>query len=64
MHRGCSLLLEVAEGMLYLHNIGIVHLDIKSPNILLSSNGHPKLADVGLAKMLQSKTHLSSGPHE
>ena len=47
--------LIVAETILavnYLHNIGIIHHDIKPENILITSKGHFKLSDFGLSKTL------------
>jgi serine/threonine protein kinase len=45
----------VAQGLAYLHhecNPPIAHLDIKPQNILLNEYYTPKLADFGLAKIL------------
>lgn len=39
----------ILKGLEYLHDQGIVHFDIKSANILLDSQYHPKIADFGLA---------------
>ncbi|XP_053131483.1 ribosomal protein S6 kinase-related protein isoform X2 [Hemicordylus capensis] len=36
----------------YLHNVGIVHRDVKMENILLDERGHLKLTDFGLARHL------------
>lgn len=44
--------LDVARGLSYLHSRGIVHLDVKSVNILLSKNFEAKLADVGTSRAL------------
>ena len=37
--------MDVAQGLYYLHSNGIVHLDIKSPNIMLTDSWQAKIAD-------------------
>lgn len=44
--------LRVLQGLKYLHDRHILHRDIKSDNILVSSNGGIKLADFGYATQL------------
>ncbi|KAM6298930.1 receptor-interacting serine/threonine-protein kinase 1 isoform 1-T1 [Aegotheles albertisi] len=41
--------LEITEGMLYLHEQGFVHKDLKPENILVDENFHIKIADLGVA---------------
>ena len=41
---------QVCEGLGQAHAAGIIHRDIKPGNILLTSDGVPKLADFGLAR--------------
>ncbi|KAJ7083618.1 kinase-like domain-containing protein, partial [Mycena belliarum] len=44
-----SCLLEIAQGLQYLHSQCIVHGDIRGTNILVDDDGHPRLADFGLS---------------
>ncbi|XP_026191609.1 probable serine/threonine-protein kinase DDB_G0267514 [Cyclospora cayetanensis] len=45
---------EVALGMSYLHEKGVMHCDLKSPNILLTNNGEVRLCDFGLATIVEA----------
>jgi TolB-like protein len=48
-----ELLVGVADAVAIAHEAGILHRDIKPENILLAKNGYAKLADFGLAKLLE-----------
>ena len=43
---------QVAEGLSRAHEANMVHRDIKSDNIMVPRDGHAKLLDFGLAKLL------------
>jgi serine/threonine protein kinase len=49
-----ELLAGVAEGLAAAHEAGILHRDIKPENILVAKNGYAKLADFGLAQLLEA----------
>ena len=49
-----DILLQMAEALRYVHSQGIVHLDIKPENFLLSDDGQVKLTDFALARRLPS----------
>ena len=42
---------ETVLALKYLHEIGVVHRDMKPDNMLISNQGHIKLTDFGLSRM-------------
>jgi len=52
-----SILMQILEGIHFLHNNGIIHRDLKPQNILMVKRGNefvPKITDFGISKQLDT----------
>ncbi len=52
---------SLAGALAYVHTVGIVHRDIKPSNILISTSGEAKLADFGIARMMDDTGFTVAG---
>lgn len=52
---------QVAQGLAYAHEHGIVHRDVKPSNIMVIHDGHVKITDFGIARMTSSTVQTQAG---
>lgn len=50
---------EMCLAMKYIHSKDIVYRDVKPENILIGLDGHIKIADFGLSKILKNSDPLA-----
>jgi len=56
-HKALPIFLEILDTVAYLHNNGILHLDIKSNNIMIQPDGKIKLIDLGIASRMSDASN-------
>jgi serine/threonine protein kinase len=56
-----NLVAEIVVGITVLHNFGIVYRELKPENLLITEEGHIKLTDYGLSKVIiENKQSIST----
>ncbi|MDR1882218.1 MAG: serine/threonine protein kinase [Prevotella sp.] len=55
--KALPLFLEILDTVAYLHNNGILHLDIKSNNVMMQPGGKIKLIDLGIASRMSDASN-------
>ncbi|XP_061353252.1 LEAF RUST 10 DISEASE-RESISTANCE LOCUS RECEPTOR-LIKE PROTEIN KINASE-like 1.4 isoform X2 [Gastrolobium bilobum] len=62
-HTRLNIAIETATSLVFLHNSGIIHRDVKASNILLEESFRVKVADFGLSRYFPDfVTHVSTVP--
>jgi len=56
-----SIAAQIAEGLAYAHQRGVVHRDVKPANIMVLANGPVKITDFGIARMRGSRDLTQTG---
>jgi len=52
---------QVALGLAYAHEHGIIHRDVKPSNIMVLRDGHAKITDFGIARMASASVRTQTG---
>ena len=54
-----SLVKQIAEAVQYAHERGVIHRDLNPSNVMIDEQGHPKIVDFGLARVIAFDSSLS-----
>src|SRR3712207_2581597 len=57
--RAATVAVDVADALAFAHEHGVVHRDVKPGNVMLTSSGHVKVADFGIARAVSAAENLT-----
>ena len=61
LDQAIKIVAQVAKGLGYAHEKGIVHRDVKPSNVMVDKDGHTKITDFGIARMVSSAVRTQTG---
>ena len=61
VQRAVEIAADMAEGLGYAHQHGVVHRDIKPANIMILKSGPAKITDFGIARMRSAEVRTQTG---
>jgi serine/threonine-protein kinase len=61
VERAVEIAAQVADGLGYAHQHGVVHRDVKPANIMILASGPAKITDFGIARMRSAEVRTQTG---
>ena len=61
VEKAVDIIAQIADGLGYAHERGVVHRDVKPANIMVLQDGQAKITDFGIARMRHSEVKTQTG---